>query len=176
MAKKVRIVIEAEVPDTVPGFGPPEQSTLHAIHDTICDAFGEFISARTTPEEYVERRYGGKGYEWVKKDQKIAQVRARISIARALANREHGKFGKLEVTEIKEPGKSYAVVAYWRTASDCVSGDSNGTVLAVLKKKPTQEEMQDLLTKWAADKNLKLEDDFGDPTYGVECQETEIKE
>lgn len=72
--------------------------------------------------------------------------------------------------------KVYAVVAFWLTASETCSGDSNGTVLAVLKRKPTEQQMKTLLKKWAKEEDLELKDDFGDPTYGVEWQESKLEE
>lgn len=70
--------------------------------------------------------------------------------------------------------KVYVVVAFWLAASDCTSGDSNGTVLGVLMSKPTDKVMQEMLAKWAKDEDLELKDTFGDPHYGVEYQESEL--
>ena len=70
--------------------------------------------------------------------------------------------------------KVYVVVAFWLTASDCTSGDSNGTVLGVLMSKPSDKTMQEMLVKWVKDEDLELEDAFGDPHYGVEYQESEL--
>ena len=70
----------------------------------------------------------------------------------------------------------YVVVAFWLTASDCQSGDSNGTVLGVYLREPTKDAMKVLLKAWTEKEGLDLEDDFGDPNYGVESQESEIKD
>lgn len=70
--------------------------------------------------------------------------------------------------------KVYVVVAFWLTASDCCSGDSNGTVLAVLKKEPTEQQMKTLVKKWCKEEDLDYKDDYGDPQYGVEWQESKL--
>lgn len=97
---KVRVTIEAELPDHVPGYGEGT-NILHVVQLTLCDALAEFVSHRSPAETYVETRYGEKGYKWVKKDEKIAQVRMRNSIAAALSHRVMGEFGSMTVEEIK---------------------------------------------------------------------------
>ena len=93
---KIRVTIEAEVPDEVPGYS----GTIRAVQMTIADAFGEFITPRIDPIAYVETRYDY--LTQAKKDEKMAQVRARLDIAEALMCRIHGEFGSIKIEKLDD--------------------------------------------------------------------------
>lgn len=83
MAKqRIRIMLEIEAEDVVPGYG----DLRNAIHYTLADALGEFRHSRgLDPDEvrgYVERRYEGQSD--VYRVAKVAEVLARVKLAEAL--------------------------------------------------------------------------------------------
>jgi hypothetical protein len=71
--------------------------------------------------------------------------------------------------------KIWSVVAFWLCASDCSSGDSNGTVITTLQHEPDEQEMIKLLKAWCKREDLEYADDLGDPVYAVEMQESRLR-
>jgi hypothetical protein len=106
---KIRVTIEAEIPDKVPGYGDGPDQATRAAEMTILDALGEFISHRSPAKRYVEERYpwfdktdhpASIPHLQERKAEKIAQVDVRCSIANALKCRVYGQFGSLKVEQI----------------------------------------------------------------------------
>lgn len=77
---KMLLIMEIEVPESVPGFGDPKM----AIHATIRDALAEFHDARSPAEKYLANRYPLPDYAWVNREEKLQSIKARIDISEKL--------------------------------------------------------------------------------------------
>jgi hypothetical protein len=91
---RMRMTIEFDAPDSVPGY----RDTETAVTYIIADALGEFVGQRRDAREYVSARY-----DWLESEafnKKIASVEARNSLARNMGmthlNDERPRVFKIE--------------------------------------------------------------------------------
>jgi hypothetical protein len=60
---------------------------LGRLQYLLCDALGEFSRARQPAEQYLAERYPDvEGYKWLKRDQKLDEIKLRSALAEKLRN------------------------------------------------------------------------------------------
>src|SRR5512142_2484457 len=62
-----------------------DKDAQHKLRNLLCDAFAEFATRRSPPEQYVEERYPPSGgYDWMNRPNKIEETKTRIARAKQL--------------------------------------------------------------------------------------------
>ena len=115
--KRIRITIEALVPDTVAGHHDPRDAA-HVSLGIIRDALAEFQGSRSPVARYVEERYpADKGYDdsW-RGPEKRAEVEARCLLSGALA-----RSVKLEEIPTGFEGRALPVQARCRSCRSLIT-------------------------------------------------------